>query len=689
MEQFPCKITITTYDRRKRLQRKKVYENDTSFAVRHIKDDRSFHMVIKSGTKTEVYISSKIQISDNVLTHKSISLNIPEFRSMVIIDQLPGCDHSLSQIMRVFSPTDKEDDSITTTVDEVLSPQNKENNRKLANRKDSGSPEKLKYPPDDKKKKLRSPLKSGATPCKKKDRVGGCQRDTALHNVQAFSLLVDSTSCGDNAGGRDSQSRNCRPSERQSISPDEVSLTETQLAVLERCKEGANVFLTGGAGTGKSHLLKCILDEMVVLHGKNAVFVTATTGIAAVSIGGTTVHQFAGIRPGDTISDIGDSFKQAFKNQSVIRRWRQAQVLIVDEISMMSPQALELINSVAQDARGTTAMMGGVQVIFTGDFLQLPPVSRTQERTSKQTLTQVDYQPQTQPSFNKSTKDRCSGEERFCFESSIWKTLFSSSNTFVLNEVHRQKDENFSKLLNAIRWGDCSDEVCDAFRSCVRKELDSSDGILPTKIFTHRRDVDNLNNLELKKLTGEMRTYRAIDDGEKTYVQMLQNHCPARPQITLKLGAQVVLLKSIAPQDGLVNGSRGVVVAFTKTTKRPIVKFVGGVCRPICNESFLISLGGRVVAQRFQMPLDLAWGISVHKSQGISVDKAVLFIKNTFEYGQAYVALSRVKTMDGLSLSHNLQNCCIKAHPDVKLFYEELLKRKARSTMEKEVNVEI
>jgi DNA replication protein DnaC len=311
MEKFPCNITVTTFDRRKRFQTKKVYEYDAFFSARYIKEDKSFHMIVNGGTKTEVFISSKLQISNNIATLGTLTLNIPEFRCLVelqttVIDEIPDTTHqTLFKIMSVLSRQDIE--SATDVLFEAAADENKENNNCFANQT---TPEKQRpsssIPLE--KKKLRSPLKSGYTPSKKKDRLGSV-RSSPLKATQTSSFMPSKMIFSSN-NNVSSRGRSRNGYSRESLSPGDVALTKSQEDVLERCKGGANVFLTGGAGTGKSYLLKCILDEMVSLHGKQAVFVTATTGIAAVSIGGITVHQFAGIRPGDTIAEVGDTFKQ-------------------------------------------------------------------------------------------------------------------------------------------------------------------------------------------------------------------------------------------------------------------------------------------------------------------------------------------------------------------------------------------
>jgi ATPase subunit of ABC transporter with duplicated ATPase domains len=265
-------------------------------------------------------------VSDNVSTMGSIGINIPEFRTTLVIEELElpvtECVSDrvlvLPRIMSIFNleeieaaEVDKENDSNGVNVSATV--------------QNNGTPEKIKHTCSNvnntsEKKKFRSPLKSGCTPNKKKDRSAGGlrERDSPPQMSQIFSFMTaPSHRNSSSASGSTNQGHSRNGFGRESISPGDVNLTETQLAVLERCKQGENVFLTGGAGTGKSHLLKCILQEMVILHGKQAVSVTATTGIAAVSVGGTTVHQFAGIRPGDTVTEVGDSFKQVHYRQKL------------------------------------------------------------------------------------------------------------------------------------------------------------------------------------------------------------------------------------------------------------------------------------------------------------------------------------------------------------------------------------
>ena len=308
--------------------------------------------------------------------------------------------------------------------------------------------------------------------------------------------------------------------------------------------------------------------------------------------------------------------------------------------------------------------------MFCGDFFQLPPVTR--RAVASATIHASQYHHLGSQLFIGAAGSG-GGDRRFCFQSALWPLLFDSTSVYTLDKVFRQEGSNsFINLLNSIRKGDCGSDVIDAFSSCVGKRLDCTDGILPTKIFTHKEDVDAINSKELSMLQGEEHEYTAIDSGDDVFVRSLQNNCPARTRLRLRVGAQVILVKTLDITEGLVNGSRGVVVKFTKDTKRPVVRFREGVERMMKSEVFALSLAGFIVAQRSQVPLDLSWGISVHKSQGMSVDKAEVNLRKVFEFGQAYVALSRVRSIEGLSLASPLLPQQVRVHADVVDFYEKL-----------------
>ena len=435
-------------------------------------------------------------------------------------------------------------------------------------------------------------------------------------------------------------------------------LTELQKQVIAASATNKNLFITGGAGTGKSALLEMVAEKMRQQHGSDHVFVCATTGLAACAIGGTTIHQFAGLQ--GQFNDGNDKNKfvqEVLARPNAVKRWQKCKGLIVDEISMLSSGALELIDLVGQRARGCKACFGGVQVILVGDFFQLPPVTRSSAAAgSSSTQSQQQLQ-----------------QRAFCFNSPVWQRLGLQS--FSLDRVFRQVDTHFISLLAAVRWGRLDTEGLRALNGCVGRRIANAYGILPTQLFTHKSDVDALNSRELDALdpTGEARIFAAVDSGEASFISFLDKFCPAKALLKLKEGAQVILLKTIDAAAGLANGTRGIVVRFQG--KRACVRFADGQERVMNNEVFTVQMGGRVVAQRSQIPLDLSWGISVHKSQGQSLDCAVLHLRNVFEFGQAYVALSRVRTAEGLSLSSPLEARHIKAHPEVVAFYTQLLEK--------------
>lgn len=344
---------------------------------------------------------------------------------------------------------------------------------------------------------------------------------------------------------------------------------------------------------------------------------------------------------------------------------------------------VKLIDYIGQRTRASNKPVGGIQVIFCGDFFQLPPVVTSSSFTEPiRQMTQLTQMPHAAVATGTGTGTRADGVDdamkknhcRFCFQSPVWRQLFQQKAVFVLQKVFRQQEDlPFIKLLEAVRQGKTSENVLSAFSSCVGRKLESINGILPIRIFTHRHDVDTLNAQELSKLPSEEKKFRAVDSGEPAYMAMLQSGCPAKQIIHLKVGSQVILVKTISAQDGLVNGARGIVVKLTKDSKKPIVLFSDGIERTIGAEIFTVELGGRVVAMRTQLPLDLAWAISVHKAQGITVDHAIINLRKVFEYGQAYVALSRVRNLSGLSLASPLLENHVRAHPEVTTFYEQLI----------------
>ena len=431
-------------------------------------------------------------------------------------------------------------------------------------------------------------------------------------------------------------------------------LTVTQRAALSACLAGHNVFLTGGAGTGKSSLVALIVERMRRQHGEDAVFVTATTGLAACAIGGSTLHNFAGIgglfHEGD---DMNKAVQEVLNKVVAVKRWRTCKVLVLEEVSMLSGSFLELVDLIGQRCRGNSKTLGGVQLVICGDFFQLPPIS------SKGTA-----------------------PISFAFQSPVWaKCKFTN---IVLDRVFRQSDSTFIALLEAVRRGELSPEGLALLNQRVGRDVhDHASGVVATKILTHKADVDRCNDAELSHLAGEAHEYVASDSGEQKHAKFLDDYCPAKKSLKLKLRAQVILLKTIEAEKGLVNGARGIVVGFgAAPSHRPLVRFAPAASsglpvleRTIGLEAFTTQSGGTVLATRMQLPLAGGWALSVHRSQGMSVDRAELHLSGVFEVGQAYVALSRVRTIEGLRLASPLLQGHIKVHAAVKSFYASIEER--------------
>ncbi|UYV67302.1 PIF1 [Cordylochernes scorpioides] len=420
-------------------------------------------------------------------------------------------------------------------------------------------------------------------------------------------------------------------------------LTEEQRQVLSAVLSGKNVFFTGSAGTGKSFLLR----QVIAALPPDSTAVTAATGIAACHISGVTLHSFAGVFMGGGIGT-----KEASLEQAVLRARQRSQLLrcrhlVIDEISMVHGQFFNTLERVARAVRNSNKPFGGIQIIVCGDFLQLPPVVRKGE------------QPAT-----------------FCFETVAWRK--SIEYNFELTRVMRQKDSRFVNILQKIRYGRCGAEVQAALKQTSTNHLDRR-GIMATRICTHNDDVDFVNRTQLDKLPGSVQKFSALDT-EASLSHLLNALCPS--QLELKVGAQVMLTKNLDLSRGLANGSRGVVETFDSRGNLPSVpwyqalglpkvKFVNGVEETIDMERWIINRPGFSSAVRRQLPLKLAWSVSVHKSQGMSLDCVEVSLSRVFESGQAYVALSRATALEGLRVVDFDPNR-IQADPRVLEFYSGL-----------------
>jgi len=404
-------------------------------------------------------------------------------------------------------------------------------------------------------------------------------------------------------------------------------MTQEQRYVLDCVKSGKNVFFTGGAGTGKSFLIQKIIGVLPPEH----TFITASTGVAAFQIGGTTLHSFAGIGSGAAV--ISKCVEMA-ERPTVSKQWKKCKHLIIDEVSMVDGNYFKKLEYVARQIKKNDKPFGGIQLILTGDFLQLPPVSKDEER-------------------------------RFAFETSAWQRCVQLN--IELTQVKRQSDKALVDILNRLRLGICTDTDAEVLKRT--KGNVPRDGIVPTKLCTHTEDVNMINKKELEKCEGEEKRFHAIDS-DPGLSKFIENSTPVEGEVRLRVGAQVMLLKNLNVSTGLVNGARGRVESFT-TEGNPVVVFLGGVKQEINYEKWSVKSGVGVTLTRTQIPLRLAWAFSIHKSQGMTLDSVEVSLSRVFECGQAYVALSRAKNLHSLRIL-DFKAGCVRADSKVIKFYKNL-----------------
>lgn len=399
------------------------------------------------------------------------------------------------------------------------------------------------------------------------------------------------------------------PAPKKLYSPSPLTtntLNPEQQNILEACLSGKNIFFTGSAGTGKSFLLKRIISALP----PDVTMATASTGVAACHIGGTTLHAFAGI--GDGSGLLKNLCDKAMKTPLVAQKWRKCKHLIIDEISMVDGIFFEKLEAVARHVRKNEKPFGGIQLILCGDFLQLPPV--------------VD-------------KNKC--PKRFCFQSASWDRCVELC--FELKQVHRQKDQEFVSILNSIRIGRVTKEISERLLKTATQKIES-DGILATILCSHTNDSNMINSTKLQNLSGEEKVFMSQDSENATKLLDMQTVAPSK--LIVKTGAQVMLLKNINVNAGLVNGARGVIVRFEEGY--PVVRFKNKkefTARP---ERWYVKSSSGSLLCRKQVPLNLAWAFSIHKSQGLTLDCVEMSLSKIFEAGQAYVALSRAQSLDAL-----------------------------------------
>jgi hypothetical protein len=407
-------------------------------------------------------------------------------------------------------------------------------------------------------------------------------------------------------------------------------LQSTALKVLQT---GANVFLTGEPGSGKTHTINAYVAWLRERGIEPAI--TASTGIAATHVGGMTIHSWAGIGVRSTLTPY--DLDTISSSKRVIEHARGTNVLIIDEVSMLSRDTLSMVDVVLREVRQRDMPFGGMQVVLVGDFFQLPPVVRRSE----------------------SQLDNDDGPRApFAFTSIAWDAL----NPIVcyLHEQHRQSDEPFSRLLASLRKADLDESIHDTLTSRAIS-FDDIPADVP-RLYSHNANVDRLNDDRLTTLHGKEHTYVMFSRGAPHLIENLKRGCLSPEALVLKEGAKVMFTKN-DPAGAYVNGTLGVVESFT-SGGAPVVRTSHGKRIEVEATEWKLEDGGKTLARISQLPLRLAWAITVHKSQGMTLDAAAVDLSQAFEFGQGYVALSRVRSLDGLYLLGYNQRS-LEVHPEV------------------------
>lgn len=388
-----------------------------------------------------------------------------------------------------------------------------------------------------------------------------------------------------------------------------------QETALKLLKAGENVFLTGSAGAGKTYTLNQYINYLKAR--KVPVAITASTGIAATHMNGMTIHTWAGIGIKDFLSDA--DLKNMKERKYLKEHLENAQVLIIDEISMLHAKQLNLVNQVLKYFKDSDDAFGGIQVIVAGDFFQLPPVGKNDERN----------------------------RDKFCFMSDAW--VEAKFRVCYLTEQHRQGDDYLNDILNAIRAQSIDHQHIQALEHTRHQDI----GDTFTRIYTHNMDVDNINFKHLNEIETESKQFDAVCDGNEKLIETLKSSVRAPEILNLKKHAKVMFVKNNFDM-GYINGSLGEVIGFEEDDDHgilPKVKLTDGTVLLVEPETWSVDNdAGKTIASFQQIPLRLAWAITIHKSQGMTLEAAEINLSHTFEKGQGYVALSRLKSLSGLRL---------------------------------------
>lgn len=406
----------------------------------------------------------------------------------------------------------------------------------------------------------------------------------------------------------------------------------TPESCLELLKMGNNCFITGPAGSGKTYLLQEYINWLKKNNIKVAV--TASTGIAATHLGGVTIHSWSGLGIRDDLSPY--DLEALLEKKYLWQHFDQTAVLIIDEISMLSSRQLDAIDLICRNFKKPDEPFGGMQLVLSGDFFQLPPIVRYGQDSS------------------------------FAYTAKSWKE--ADIKVCLLSSQFRQTDQNLYDLLTAIRGQYIDKNHKDSLISRIGISMSS---VSPVRLFTHNIDVDGANDKELERLPGLINEYQSAHKGNKNLADSIERGSLIMPRLRLKMKAKVMFIKNNFEQ-GIANGTLGQIVGFNGD-RLPIVLLSDGREVTVDRATWTIVEDDKVKAEVSQLPLRLAWAMTVHKSQGITLEAAEIDLSKAFTPGMGYVALSRVRTFEGLKLI-GFNEASLKVHEEAVIF-EDLAKK--------------